>query len=96
MALTFNSQGCRDAAGSLKTSANTLDNLLNSTLSAAISRAKSIYEGDAANELYAAFDKLKAKFPDFIESVNACSSYLSDRVAPAYEKLESTIASKVS
>ncbi len=95
MAMTFSSKGCRDAASSLTKSANTLDSLLNGTLTSAISKAKTIYESETASELYAAFDKLKAKFPDFIKSVTDCSNYLTVRVAPAYEKLEQTASSKI-
>ncbi len=95
MAMTFSSQGCRQAANDLTKSANTLDSLLNGDLTGIIGRVKNIYSSETASELYAAFDKMKAKFPDFIKSVTDCSNYLTNTVAPAYEKVESTAASKI-
>ena len=95
MAMTFSSQGCRTAANDLTRAANTLDTLLNSDLSGVINRVKTVYDSETASELYAAFDKMKAKFPDFIKSVTDCSNYLSNTVAPAYEKVESTASSKI-
>lgn len=95
MAMTFSSQGCRAAANDLTQAANTIDTILNSDLTSTINRVKTAYESETASELYAAFDKMKAKFPDFIKSVNDCSNYLSNTVAPAYEKVESTASSKI-
>ena len=95
MAMTFSSQGCRQAASDLTKSANTLDSLLNSDLTGIIGKVKNAYSSETASELYAAFDKMKAKFPDFIKSVTDCSNYLTNTVAPAYEKVESTASSKI-
>lgn len=95
MAMTFSSTGCRQAADELNSSANNLDSILNSDLTNIIGQVKNIYDSPAANELYAAFDKLKQKFPMFIESINDCSKYLADTVAPAYEKVEQQAASKI-
>lgn len=95
MAMTFSSQGCRAAATDLTKSANALDSLLNSDLTGVINKVKNVYDSETASELYAAFDKMKAKFPDFIKSVTDCSNYLSNTVAPAYEKVESTASSKI-
>lgn len=95
MAMTFSSQGCRAAASDLTKSANTLDTLLNSDLTGVINKVKNVYDSETASELYAAFDKMKAKFPDFIKSVTDCSNYLSNTVAPAYEKVEATASSKI-
>lgn len=95
MAMTFSSQGCRAAANDLTSSSNTLDTLLNSELTGIIGKVRGVYESETANELYAAFDKMKAKFPDFIKSVTDCSNYLENTVAPAYEKVESTASSKI-
>ena len=102
MAMTFSSAGCRAAAAgrqkgrteSVKSS-STLDQILNSELTGIISKVKTIYESETANELYAAYDKMKAKFPDFINAIKECSTYLSETVAPAYEKVESTAAQKI-
>ena len=95
MAMTFSSQGCRAAANDLTKSAKTLDSLLNSDLTGIINNVKKVYSSETADELYAAFDKMKAKFPDFIKSVTDCSNYLSKTVAPAYEKVEKTASSKI-
>lgn len=95
MAMTFSSAGCREAANELNKSANTIDQLLNSDLTGVINKVRGLYQSETADELYAAFDKMKAKFPDFIKSVTDCSGYLSNTVAPAYEKLESTAAGKI-
>ena len=95
MAMTFSSQGCRTAAGDLTKAANSLDTLLNSDLTGIINKVKNVYDSETASELYAAFDKMKAKFPDFIKSVSDCSNYLSNVVAPAYEKVENTASSKI-
>lgn len=95
MAMTFSSQGCRSAANDLTKSANILDSLLNSDLTGVINKVKNVYDSETASELYATFDKMKAKFPDFIKSVADCSNYLSNTVAPAYEKVESTASSKI-
>lgn len=95
MAMTFSSAGCRAAASDLNKSSSTLDQILNSELTGIISKVKTIYESETANELYAAYDKMKAKFPDFINAIKECSTYLSETVAPAYEKVESTAAQKI-
>lgn len=95
MAMTFSSQGCRAAAEDLTRSSNTLDRILNTDLTGVIDRVKNVYDSETASELYAAFDQMKAKFPEFIQSVTDCSNYLSNTVAPAYEKVESTASSKI-
>lgn len=95
MAMTFNSAGCREAATNLSKSAQTLDTILNTDLTAIINNVKKNYDSETAQELYAAFDKMKARFPEFIKSVTDCSNYLSNTVAPAYEKLEATASSKI-
>lgn len=95
MAMTFSSQGCRMAAEDLTRASNTLDRILNTDLTGVIDRVKNVYDSETASELYAAFEQMKAKFPDFIQSVTDCSNYLSNTVAPAYEKVESTASSKI-
>lgn len=95
MAMTFSSAGCREAAASLDNSSKTLDQILNTELNTVLNKTKTVYESETADELYATYDKMKAKFPEFIEAIKECSTYLSDTVAPAYEKVESTAASKI-
>ena len=95
MAMTFSSQGCRAAANDLNQSSRTLDSLLNNDLAGVINKVKNVYDSETASELYAAFDKMKAKFPDFIQSITACSNYLANTVAPAYEEVEAKASSKI-
>ena len=95
MAMTFSSKGCREAANDLTKAASALDQILNQDLTSTIGSVKRVYDSETASQLYAAFDKMKAKFPDFIKSVTDCSNYLNNTVAPAYEKLEATAASKI-
>ena len=94
MALKYNSQGMQEAATSLTNSAKKLQDIFKA-LEDDVKKAKQYYESDTATELYATFDKIKAQFPDFVDCVNNCSRYLSDTVAPAYQRLENEAASKV-
>lgn len=95
MAMTFNEEGCRTAAANLNTSAHHLDTILNSELTDVIGRAKNIYQSATANELYDLYDKMKAKFPDFINAVDRCSKYLTETVAVSYSRVEKTAADKI-
>lgn len=95
MAMTFSSQGCRTAAGELTKAADTIDRILNTDLNSAISKVRNSYDSETAQELYAAYDQMKAKFPEFIKSVSDCSNYLENTVAPAYENIEKTAAGKI-
>ncbi len=95
MAVTFSSQGCKQASSDLSGSANTLNTVLNQDLTNIIGQVKGVYDSETARQLYAAFDKMKEKFPDFIDAITDCSNYLENVVAPAYEKIESEAASKI-
>ena len=95
MAMTFSSEGCKQAANDLNQTAKNLDVLLHEEFEAVMQKVKAAYESETADELYRAYDKVKEKFPEFIDSVTNCSKYLSDTVAPAYEKVEATAASKI-
>lgn len=95
MALTFSSKGCQTAAEELTTAKNNLDAILNQDLNGIMAKVKNAYQSEGADDVYAAFEKVKAKFPQFIQSVNECSTYLRDTVAPAYEKLEAKVSSNV-
>lgn len=96
MAMTFSSEGCMAAANDLMQASNKLDVILSTDITNAINNVRGIYQSDTAEQLYAAFDKVKDKFPEFIQSVSDCSKYLSDTVAPAYKKVETTAAGKLS
>lgn len=95
MALTFSSKGCITAADELTAAKNKLDALLNQDLNDIMKNVKNAYQSEGANDVYYAFDKVKEKFPQFIQSVDECSKYLRKVVAPAYEKLEAKISSNV-
>ncbi len=95
MAMTFSSQGCKQAANDLLQNAKELDRILNTDLDSEINKVRNAYESETATEIYNAYAKMKNSFPDFIDSVTNCSKYLSETVAPAYEKIESTAASKL-
>ena len=91
MALTFSSVGCRNAAEQLTKTANNMDELLNVELTQIISKVKQAYQSEGAEEVYAAFEKMKARFPEFVKCVNDCANYLTNTVAPSYEKLENSV-----
>lgn len=95
MAMTFNASGCRETVENLKTSGSNLDKLLNNDLNSEIAKVKNNYHSATADELYAMHDKMKAKFPEFIDAVNRCSDYLSNTVAPAYDKVKRETANKI-
>ena len=95
MAMTFSSQGCRDAEKKIKNSGEKIDKILNTNLNQTIENVKAVYSSETATELYATYAKIREKFPEFIKAINSCSTYLSDTVAPAYEKIEATAASKI-
>ena len=60
-----------------------------------IGSVQSNYQSDASAQIVEAFNKVKAAGPAFQDAINQCSKYLTDTVAPAYEKLESSAKSKV-
>ena len=95
MALTFSFEGCKTAASDLNSAATKIGTILNEDLANAMAKVKSGYESNTATELYAFYDKMKAQFPGFINAVKNCSTYLSDVVAPSYEKVETTASSKI-
>lgn len=95
MALTFSSKGCITAADELTAAKNKLDALLNQDLNDIMKNVKNAYQSEGANDVYYAFDKVKEKFPQFIQSVDECSKYLRETVAKAYEDLEAKISSNV-
>lgn len=95
MALTFNSQGCKNAANDLNKSANVISSMLYDELNSAITKLKSVYQSEAANELYSLHDKMKREFPEMLQAVSSCANYLENTVAPAYEKVEANAKEKI-
>ena len=94
MALTFSSKGCRTAADELIAAKNKLSTTFDD-LGDLMKNTGEVYQSEGARDVYAAFDEVKKKFPDFIQSVNDCSRYLKEVVAKAYEDLEAKISSNV-
>ncbi len=94
MAFTFTSAGARKGAEELLESAKKIEEML-TQFEELIGRVNSNYQSEASREIVDSFNRVKDKGPDFQRAVEACSKYLSDTVAPAYEKVESTAQSKV-
>lgn len=94
MAFKFTSSDCNRAAADLNNSSNKIGSLID-TFGTLISSVQGNYQSDASAEIVAAFNKVKQAGPAFQEAVMQCSKYLTDTVAPAYEKLESSAKSKV-
>lgn len=95
MALTFNSQGCKNAANDLNRASNVISSMLYDDLGSAITKLKSVYQSEAANELYTLYDKMKREFPEMLQAVSSCANYLENTVAPAYEKVEANAKEKI-
>ncbi len=94
MAFKFTSAECATAASELNTSAANIGTLIE-TFGELIGSVQSNYQSDASAQIVEAFNKVKSVGPAFQDSINQCSKYLTDTVAPAYEKLESSAKSKV-
>ena len=94
MGLSFSKEGCATAAASLRSSAAQIEQLFN-TFEELIAAVNSNYQSGSATEIVDSFNKAKDIVPDFKEAVENCAKYLTDVVAPAYEKIEKTVDSKV-
>jgi hypothetical protein len=94
MAFKFTGAECATAANELTTSATNIGSLID-TFGDLIGSVQSNYQSDASAQIVEAFNKVKAAGPAFQDSINQCSKYLTDTVAPAYEKLEASAKSKV-
>lgn len=94
MAFKFTSADCQSAATQLNTSSANIGTLIEK-FGELIGSVAGNYESDASEQIVAAFNKVKESGPAFQEAVTSCAKYLTDTVAPAYEKLESTAKSKV-
>lgn len=95
MAFKFTSQDCNAAANDLNTSASNIGSAID-VLGELINSVSNNYESDASAQIVEAFNAVKKNGPAFQEAVSQCSKYLTDTVAPAYEKLEATAKSKIS
>lgn len=94
MNFKFTSADCSLAATNLNNSAQKIGELLED-FSTLINSVSNNYQSDASTEITASFNKVKARGPEFQEAIISCAKYLTDTVAPAYEKLEETAKSKI-
>lgn len=94
MAFKFTSAECATAAEELNTSSERIGELIEE-FNTLIDSVRNNYRSDASEKIVEAFNKIKQSGPAFQQSVADCSRYLTDTVAPAYEKLEKTAQSKV-
>ena len=94
MAFKFTSADCSTAASELNTSASNIGQLIEQ-FGELIASVQGNYQSDASAQIVEAFNKVKSVGPAFQDAIAQCSKYLTDTVAPAYEKLESSAKSKV-
>lgn len=94
MAFKFTSSECYTAAQNLNTSAEKIGVLIEDFGNLIGSVAEN-YQSDASTQITAAFNKVKASAPEFQEAIASCANYLTNTVAPSYEKLEATAKSKI-
>lgn len=94
MAFTFTTADCQAAASSLTSSASNFGTLIE-TMGDLINSVSGNYQSDASQSITEAFKKVKEVGPAFQDAVNNCAKYLTETVAPAYEKLEATAKSKI-
>lgn len=94
MAFKFTSSECISASESMRTSASNIGGLIED-FGSLIESVSSNYQSDASSQIAEAFNKVKARGPEFQQAIEECAKYLTDTVAPAYEKLEQTAKSKV-
>ncbi len=72
-------QDLTDAATNLRKYKTEMDTLLNTTIKNNINKigeGSDIWSGDAAENAKQKFNKIAAKFPDFVKSVEDCAAYL--------------------
>lgn len=94
MAFKFTSADCSTAANELNSSATNIGQYIE-RLGELIASVQGNYQSDASEQIASAFNKVKSVGPAFQDAISQCSKYLTDTVAPAYEKLESSAKSKV-
>ena len=94
MAITASSKDIGAAAQKLNTSAINLQDTFDN-ISVSVSKVQDAYKSASADELYAAYEKMKNIFPEFKGLVEDCSKYLTNVVVPTYEKMEAAVASKI-
>ncbi len=94
MAMTFNAEGCRDAASKLNTASSTLNDILSTSLKNNVTSVKGVYQSDTAEELYNTYAEIEKKFPEFVNAIKECSEYLTS-LSNKYAEIEAAAKSKV-
>ncbi len=94
MAVVWNSSGCRNVSNNLTASANKLSELIESELESSIRAGQDAYQSKSADEIFRTLKELQKKGPDFVDAVNRCSKYLTNKVAPAYAEAERKAAER--
>lgn len=95
MNMTFSPEDCARIAGDLNASSGKLNTILNEDLVGSINRARANYSSQSAEELYAAFEKVRSKFPEFIEAIQECSRHLTEDVGAYVSKVETDLSSSI-
>lgn len=94
MAFKFTSSDCYTAAEQLNNSSAKIGELLEN-FGNLINSVANNYQSDASTQIVEAFNKVKNNGPAFQQAIMDCSNYLTNEVAPSYERLESTAKSKI-
>ena len=92
--MEFTREECLESSASLKNVSSTLSRIFDEDFSRVIGEAKANYESAEADELVAKYEMLKAKFPDFKESVDSAAAYL-EQVASDYDAVRSSVSSAI-
>ncbi len=93
--ILVNSESIYKAAESLKASADKINSFLDD-FEELIQQVRNNYASDTSEKVQASFNRVKEHGPEFKAAVDECSKYLSETVAPSYEKVENNAANVVS
>lgn len=93
--ILVDSNSIYNAAESLKKSANKIDGLLGD-FEDLIQQVSNNYASETSTKVQNSFNKVKENGPEFKKAIDECSKYLSETVAPSYEKVENDAAEVVS
>lgn len=82
-------------ASQLKSSSEAMSEILNNVENEfAKVGDEGTWSGTAASETKEVFDQLSKKFPEFVEAVESCYTYLTTKVIPNYRAAEAAITGK--
>ena len=94
MAFKFTASECSSAAESLKSSATKIGDKL-AEFDTIIQAIFENYRSEGADQILETLNRVKARGPEFQTAIEECSKYLTDTVAPAYEKLEQNAQAQI-